>query len=72
MRRVFCWIRDASPPLDSAPCIFYSRPGTGYITRENLKALLGDEWTSAKVDTMMKEADTKGDGRIGEGGYTHI
>ena len=49
-------IRDAFSRLDV--------DGTGYITRDNLKALLGDEWTADKVETMMSEADTKGDGRI--------
>jgi hypothetical protein len=39
--------------------------GSGYITRKNFKELLGDEWTSARVDQIMVEADTKRDGRIG-------
>jgi calcium-dependent protein kinase len=38
--------------------------GTGYITRENLKQLMGDDFTPEKVELMMKEADTKGDGFI--------
>ena len=38
--------------------------GTGFITRDNLKELLGDEWTAEKAETMMGEADAKGDGRI--------
>jgi hypothetical protein len=33
--------------------------------QENLKELLGDDWTPARVAAMMTEADTKGDGRIG-------
>jgi calcium-dependent protein kinase len=38
---------------------------SGYITRDNLKSLLGDDWTPEKADQMMAEADEKGDGRIG-------
>jgi Ca2+-binding EF-hand superfamily protein len=37
----------------------------GYITQDNLKELLGDDWTPERVATMMRDADTKGDGRIG-------
>jgi hypothetical protein len=43
----------------------YCFAGSGYITRRNLKDLLGDDWTSARADTMMLEANKKGDGRIG-------
>lgn len=40
--------------------------GTGFITRENLKELLGDDWTPEKAENMMSEVDAKNDGRIGE------
>ena len=49
-------IRDAFQRMDV--------DGTGFITRANLKVLLGDEWSPEKVDAMMGEVDTKGDGRI--------
>lgn len=38
--------------------------GTGYITKESLRLLLGDEWSPDKVEAMFKEADAKNDGRI--------
>lgn len=49
-------IRDAFQRMDV--------DGTGFITRQNLKVLLGDEWTPEKVEAMMAEVDAKGDGRI--------
>lgn len=50
-------IRDAFQRMDVE--------GKGYITQEDLKQLLGDDWSPEKVATMFREADTKGDGRIG-------
>lgn len=49
-------IRDAFSRLDV--------DGTGYITRENLKEVMGDDWTTDLADQFFVEADTKGDGRI--------
>lgn len=40
--------------------------GKGYITKENLRDLLGDDWTLERAGTMMNEADTKKDGKIGK------
>lgn len=40
-------IRDAFQRMDV--------DGTGFITRANLKVLLGDEWSAEKVDAMMGE-----------------
>jgi Ca2+-binding EF-hand superfamily protein len=51
-------IRDAFQRLDV--------DGTGYITAENLREVMGDDWSPEKVATMFREADAKGDGRIGE------
>ncbi|RYI24808.1 MAG: hypothetical protein EON48_07310 [Acetobacteraceae bacterium] len=39
--------------------------GKGFITKDNLKELLGDDWTAERVEIMMREADSKSDGRIG-------
>jgi calcium-dependent protein kinase len=47
-------IRDAFQRLDV--------DGTGFITADNLKELLGDDWTPDKAAAMMREADTKGAG----------
>ena len=40
------------------------RDGTGYISRDNLRDMLGDDFTPERVDAMMSEADTNGDGQI--------
>lgn len=37
---------------------------TGYITAANLRTVLGDDFSEAKVQAMIKEADAKQDGRI--------
>jgi len=37
---------------------------TGYITAEDLKRVLGDDYDPARVEEMMKEADIGGDGKI--------
>ena len=37
----------------------------GYITRDNLKDLLGDDCTPARLNVMMAEADSNSDGKIG-------
>ena len=38
--------------------------GSGYITPENLREILGDDFTPERVAEMIREADTLGDGRI--------
>lgn len=38
--------------------------GTGIITRENLRVILGDDYTPEKADEMIREADIKGNGVI--------
>ena len=50
-------IRDAFQRMDV--------DGKGFITQDNLKHLLGDDWSSEQVAVMFREADAKGDGRIG-------
>ena len=37
---------------------------TGYITKKNLKTVLGDDFTDEKVEAMIREADEKADGKI--------
>ncbi len=37
---------------------------SGYITAENLKDMLGDDFTPQRVQAMIEEADIGGDGRI--------
>lgn len=37
---------------------------SGYISRENLKQILGKDYSKEKVDQYMKEADFVGDNRI--------
>jgi Ca2+-binding EF-hand superfamily protein len=37
---------------------------TGYISRENLREILGVDYTEEKVDQLLKEGDLTGDGKI--------
>lgn len=37
---------------------------SGYITKKNLKQLLGERGTSEQIDKLIEEADTDGDGKI--------
>eukprot|EP00927_Polykrikos_kofoidii_P002438 TRINITY_DN10976_c0_g1_i1.p1 TRINITY_DN10976_c0_g1~~TRINITY_DN10976_c0_g1_i1.p1 ORF type:complete len:555 (+),score=120.75 TRINITY_DN10976_c0_g1_i1:182-1846(+) len=37
---------------------------SGYITAENLKVVLGDQYDGAKVEMILQEADESNDGRI--------
>ena len=37
---------------------------SGYISIENLREILGDDFSPELADQMIKEADKKGDGRI--------
>lgn len=37
---------------------------SGYISVENLKEILGDDFSPEKADEMIREADRKGDGRV--------
>lgn len=37
---------------------------TGYISRDNLRTILGRDFTPARVDKLLKEADFDGDGKI--------
>jgi len=38
--------------------------GSGYITAENLREVMGDDYDAARVEAMISEADIMGDGRI--------
>ena len=37
---------------------------TGYISRDNLREILGTDYTEEKVDQLLKEGDLTGDGKI--------
>jgi calcium-dependent protein kinase len=37
---------------------------SGYITKDNLKVVLGESFEGAEVDTLLREADRSGDGQI--------
>jgi hypothetical protein len=37
---------------------------SGFISRKNLREVLGKECTSEQIDSIMKSADVKGDGKI--------
>ena len=61
-----------SPPLPflfllllcPLPCHNSDLDGTGYITHENLKKVMGDSATDAEVAAMIAEADFAHDGKI--------
>jgi len=42
----------------------FDTDGSGYITLENLKEVLGESFEGAEVAQLLKEADSVGDGRI--------
>ena len=37
---------------------------SGYITPENLRSFLGNDWTKEQVDEIIRSADTGKDGKI--------
>merc|ERR1712151_502639 len=43
---------------------------SGYITEENLKAVLGESFEGAEVGTLLREADRSGDGQISHEEFT--
>jgi len=42
----------------------FDTDNSGFITKDNLKQVLGDSYDGATVDQMISEADMKGDGQI--------
>lgn len=45
---------------------------TGYITKEDLRAVLGDDYDPVRVDEMMSAADDSGDGKIDYGEFVKM
>jgi len=48
------------------------RDDTGYITRKNLRQLLGKAYTAGKVEKLIEQVDETGDGKISYDEYVKI
>jgi len=48
------------------------RDNTGYITRKNLRQLLGKGYTAEKVEKLIEQVDEKGDGKISYDEYLKV